>query len=149
MQRETRYQAAILENHCILLLRIEENGDSFWLIPGGGREGSESEEACVIREVQEETHLQVEIDRLMFHEKAPPHDSIYQQYRTYLCRIVGGVVRPGIEPEQGEVASPIKDIGWFDLRTVDAWDAHDASSSFSFTLLKRIREKLGYGGEAE
>jgi 8-oxo-dGTP pyrophosphatase MutT (NUDIX family) len=144
MQRQTRYQAAILENHRILLLRIEEQDDSFWVIPGGGQEDSESEEECVIREVQEETHLQVEVERLIFHDKARPPDLVYQQYKTYLCRIVGGVARPGVEPELGEAESPIKDIGWFDLRAVDSWDWHNSSPSFALILLKRIRKELGY-----
>ena len=51
---------------------------------------------------------------------------------------------PGIEPELGDAESPIKDIGWFDLRAVDSWDALGESPPFAFSLLKRIREKLGY-----
>ena len=134
MHRETRYQAAILEDHHVLLLRIEEKDDSFWVIPGGGREDSESEEECVIREVGEETHLQVEVDRLIFDEKAPPFDRVYQHCKTYLCRIVGGEARPGIEPELGDEESPIKDIGWFDLRAADTWEWHGSSPSFGLHL---------------
>ena len=78
-----------------------------------------------------------------------PAECLYQQYKTYLCRVIEGVVRPGIEPEVGDAESPIKDIGWFDLRTVDSWDARGTSPSFAFILLKRIREDLGYVGETE
>jgi len=145
MQREIRYQAVILKDHHVLLLRIEDEGLDFWLIPGGGKEGAESEEECVIREVWEETNLRVEVDRLILHEKTS-HDQYYQQHKTYLCRIVGGVARPGIEPEAGDAESPIKDIGWFDLRDVDSWDALGSSPSFAFSLLKRIRGGLGYEG---
>ena len=130
MQRKVRYQAVILKDHCVLLLRIEDEGLNFWLIPGGGKEGSESEEECVMREVWEETNLRVEVDRLILHEKPPHAQSTTVQHKTYLCRIVGGVARPGIEPEAGDVESPIKDIGWFDLRDVDSWDALGSSPSF-------------------
>ena len=99
----------------------------------------ESEEECVIREVWEETHLQVEVERLILDEKVP-QDPFYERHKTYLCQIVGGVARPGIEPEVGNAESPIKDIGWFDLRPVDSWDALGASPPFAFSLLKRIRE---------
>ena len=146
--RKTRYQAVILKDHHALLLRIEDEGQNFWLIPGGGKEGQESEEECVVREALEETNLRVEVDRLILQEKAP-HDGYYQQQKTYLCRISGGVGRPGIEPEVGDSESPIKDIGWFDLRDVDSWDALGASPSFAFPLLKRIRRILGYEGEPE
>ena len=146
MQRDIRYQAVIFKDHRVLLLRIEEEGQAFWVIPGGGREGSESEEECVIREVWEETHLQVEVERLILDEKVP-QDPFYDRHKTYLCQIVGGVARPGIEPELGDAESPIKDIGWFDLRAVDSWDALGASPPFAFSLLKRIRERLGYKRE--
>ena len=86
---------------------------------------------------------------LIFHDKAFPQDCFYQQYKTYLCRVIGGVARPGIEPEVSDAESPIKDIGWFDLRVVDSWDALGASPSLAFILLKRIREDLGYEGETE
>ena len=144
--REIRYQAVIFKNHRVLLLRIEEEDQAFWVIPGGGREGSESAEECVIREVREETHLQVEVERLILEEEVP-QDPFYERHKTYLCQIVGGVARLGIEPEVGDAESPIKDIGWFGLRAVDSWDALGASPSFAFSLLKRIREKLGYERE--
>lgn len=144
--RDIRYQAVILKDHHVLLLRIEEKDQAFWVIPGGGREGSESEEECVIREVREETHLRVEVERLILDEKVP-QDAIYERHKTYLCQIVGGVAQPGIEPEVGDTESPIKEIGWFDLRAMDSWDTLGDSSSFAFSLLKRIREKLGYARE--
>jgi 8-oxo-dGTP pyrophosphatase MutT (NUDIX family) len=141
--RDIRYQAVILKDHHVLLLRIEEEDQAFWVIPGGGREGLESEEECVIREVWEETHLQVEVERLILDEKVP-QDPFYERHKTYLCQIIKGVARPGIEPEVADAESPIKDIGWFDLRAVNSWDALGASPPFAFSLLKRIREKLGY-----
>ena len=97
----------------------------------------------------EETNLRVEVDRLILHEKIPHDQSSTVQHKTYLCRIVGGVARPGIEPEAGDAESPIKDIGWFDLRDVDSWDALGSSPSFAFPLLKRIRAGLGYEEETE
>ena len=144
--RDIRYQAVILKDHHVLLLRIEDEGKAVWVIPGGGREGSESEEECVRREVWEETHLRVEVERLILDEKVP-QDPFYERHKTYLCQIIGGVAEPGIEPERGDAASPIKNIGWFDLRAVDSWDALGPSPPFAFSLLKRIREKLGYARE--
>jgi 8-oxo-dGTP diphosphatase len=69
-------------------------GESFWLLPGGGREAGESEEACVEREVREETHLEVAVERLLFEMPDIP-EGIYDRLRTYLCQVVDGEARPG------------------------------------------------------
>jgi ADP-ribose pyrophosphatase YjhB (NUDIX family) len=53
MERNTRYQAAIIERGRILLVRQgSENDYAWWNIPGGGREPGESGEQCIIREVK-------------------------------------------------------------------------------------------------
>lgn len=143
MKRHTRYQAVIVEDHRALMLKIEDGGQKFWLIPGGGIEEGETEEECVRREVREETHLRVEVDRLLLCERAPD-DAYCEQRKTYLCRIVGGKARPGVEPEAGDAESPIKGLGWFDLRTPDSWDADGWHPSNAFPLLKQIRKELGY-----
>ena len=47
----TRYPGAIIKDHHILLIKQTEHasGRSYWLIPGGGIEPGETEEACVQR----------------------------------------------------------------------------------------------------
>jgi len=50
-----------VRDHHVLMLKVNarETGQSFWVIPGGGRIADEDEEGCVRREVFEETHLRV------------------------------------------------------------------------------------------
>lgn len=65
MARHTRCQGLIIKDHKILLIQHSQNstGRSFWVIPGGGLDGSETEEECVIREMKEETNLDVKTER--------------------------------------------------------------------------------------
>ena len=43
--RHTRYQAAVIQDGAILLVRCAfRNGPTIWLLPGGGREDGEDEE---------------------------------------------------------------------------------------------------------
>ena len=72
MSERTRYQAAIVRDHHVLHLKVHDifSGKVFWLIPGGGRHAGESEEACVVREVLEETNVAVEVLRLLVDEPA-------------------------------------------------------------------------------
>ncbi|HEY0605600.1 MAG TPA: NUDIX hydrolase [Herpetosiphonaceae bacterium] len=146
MKRTTRYQAAIIAADQILLLQAidAQDGQTFWLIPGGGQEPGESEEACVQREAFEETCLRVEVERLILDEPASG-DSIYQRRKTYLCRVLEGEAQPGCEPE---VDTPefttIQQVGWFDLRDPLSWNELVRSDPITYPLLQRIRAALGY-----
>jgi 8-oxo-dGTP pyrophosphatase MutT (NUDIX family) len=74
MQRTIRYQGAVLRDDHILLIqhRHYSTGHSYWLLPGGGREGEETAEACVQREVREETHLHVQVGQHLLDDPDMP-----------------------------------------------------------------------------
>jgi 8-oxo-dGTP pyrophosphatase MutT (NUDIX family) len=65
LRRDVRYQAAIVREDHVLLLKVVDldGGAMFWVLPGGGREADETEEACVQREVREEIELAVAVVR--------------------------------------------------------------------------------------
>jgi ADP-ribose pyrophosphatase YjhB (NUDIX family) len=118
VRRATRYQGAIVRDEHVLLLKVREreSGETFWVMPGGGQEPYESEEACVQREVREETMLEVKVLRVVLDESTPS-DKLYSRHKTYLCRIIAGEARPGTEPEvDSDGYRTIRAIGWFDLR---------------------------------
>ena len=119
-------------------------GRAYWVIPGGGIEGSESEEECVIREMKEETNLVVTIDRLIFDEPAHP-DGVYKWTKTYICHSVSGEASPGYEPEPEAAADySISEVRWFDLRDESDWDDGLFQDPFTYPQLINLRELLGY-----
>lgn len=146
MLREIRYQGAIVRDDHVLLIKHtnHDDGKSYWLVPGGGIEIDESEEACVMREMQEETNLTVSVERLILDEPAES-GSIYQRRKTYLCRIVAGEPSPGYEPEE-EASSVygITDVRWFDLRDHTTWDTLALNDAITFPILRSIQAVLGY-----
>jgi ADP-ribose pyrophosphatase YjhB (NUDIX family) len=136
----------IIKDHQILLIQHGQrsSGRSYWVIPGGGREGSETEEQCVIREMKEETNLDVKIDRLAFDEPAHP-DGPYQWSKSYLCTIIGGEESPGYEPEPEAAAFySITAVKWFDLRDELGWGDEIRQDPFTFPQLVSLRKLLGY-----
>jgi 8-oxo-dGTP diphosphatase len=144
--RTTRYQGAIIQDHHILLIKQTEHasGRSYWLIPGGGIEPGETEEACVQREMQEETGLHVHVHYLLFDEPSVP-SGIYQRRKTYVCSILDGEARPGYEPEaEYATAYSFTDIGWFDLRHPTTWAEQIVTDPITCPLLQRIQVALGY-----
>ncbi|MGD8813612.1 MAG: NUDIX hydrolase [Anaerolineales bacterium] len=146
MARHTRYQGAIIQDHQVLLIRHRQHatGIEYWVIPGGGLDPPETEQNCVIREMKEETNLDVVIERLLFDEPEHP-DSPYAWRKTYLCRPVSGVATPGHEPEpEAAAAYSISEVRWFDLRDESNWDEDLRQDPFTYPQLIRLREELGY-----
>lgn len=77
--RHTRYQGAIIQNDKMLLIQHTEHTSrrSYWVIPGGGREAGETEMACVIREMWEETNLPVTADPAGGEQAEPVTDYLW------------------------------------------------------------------------
>jgi ADP-ribose pyrophosphatase YjhB (NUDIX family) len=144
--RELRYQGAIIREHHILLIRHQEHGSGrdYWVIPGGGRLEGEAEETCVIREMKEETNLDVRVERLLLDEARFP-GRVYRGARTYLCTIVAGEAQPGFEPEpEAAQAYSIVEVGWFDLRDQASWSKKLRSDTITYSLLLTLQSILGY-----
>jgi 8-oxo-dGTP pyrophosphatase MutT (NUDIX family) len=146
--RETRIQGAIVRQDQLLLIqhRHHPTGRSYWLLPGGGLDGDETEEECVVREMKEETGLEVRVERPLLEEPAPP-DGGYRWRKTYLCRPVSGVAKPGYEPEPEAAAEySITAVQWLDLRDDSGWEEAIKEDPFTYPQLERLRGLLGYGG---
>ncbi len=145
MKRLIRYQGAILRGASILLVQHREHagGRSYWLLPGGGREEGETEEQCVVREMNEETGLDVQVERLLMDEPAYP-GAADQRRKTYLCAILSGEPQPGYEPEP-EVAAKyaIAAVGWFDLTSEAGWGEQVIADRSTYSELKKIQALLG------
>jgi ADP-ribose pyrophosphatase YjhB (NUDIX family) len=145
MTKRIRYQGAILRDDHILLIQHREHatGRVYWIIPGGGRENGETEEECVVREMREETNLDVAIEKLLLDER-PDRDEVDWLAKTYLCRIVSGEAKPGYEPEtEASEHYGIVAVGWFDLRHPETWDALLLSDRITFSLMQRIQAVMG------
>jgi 8-oxo-dGTP pyrophosphatase MutT (NUDIX family) len=145
-ERKIRYQGAVVQGSRVLLILHREHisGRSYWLLPGGGREEGESEEACVVRELSEETSLDVKVERLLCDEPEPT-GGYYQRHRTYLCTIFSGVLQPGYEPEADAAALySIADAAWFDLRDEESWGDKIRSDRFTYPQLKQLQAILGF-----
>lgn len=63
----------------------------WWNLPGGGMEHGETVEEAVIREVREETGLEVEVKYLVGVYSKPQKQEVVL---TFNCRVTGGVLAP-------------------------------------------------------
>lgn len=68
----------------------------YWALPGGRMEPGESNEQTIIREVKEETGLEVKVERIVgeYVEKGVKDNVEYEYYPTcFLVQVIGGEVR--------------------------------------------------------
>ena len=89
------FAAAVIfdENRNVLLVKSTYNRFHPWGLAGGSLEYGEHPEEAVIREVFEETHLNVCIEKLLLvNSWMPDRVGMY-----YLCRITGGTFSPSDE----------------------------------------------------
>jgi 8-oxo-dGTP diphosphatase len=89
---------------------ISRRVDSGWFnLPGGGVEPHESATEGLVREVREETSLEVETGRLVgIYSKPQKHEIVL----TFEARVTGGSLRPSDEADQHEWVAPEELAQW-------------------------------------
>ncbi|MCC3767365.1 NUDIX domain-containing protein [Streptomyces sp. UNOC14_S4] len=95
------------------LLIIHKTDNDLWALPGGGHDIGESIADTVVREVREETGIEVEIERLTGVYTDPQHVMAYddgevrQQFTIcFRARPTGGAVRTSSESKEVRWVAP-------------------------------------------
>jgi len=70
-------------------IKVNKKFGDYYLLPGGGWEHEESIEECVVREVKEETGLDVEVDNLAYYKSFYTDDDDTLDL-IFKCKIIGG-----------------------------------------------------------
>jgi 8-oxo-dGTP diphosphatase len=108
------------ENKILLIKRTTPPFIGFWALPGGRSEPEETVEQTVIREVKEETGLDVQIVRKVgeYREKGTQAGQQYDYYPAcFLVKKLGGEIR-----KQGSEISEIKLFNLDELPQVLAFE---------------------------
>jgi 8-oxo-dGTP pyrophosphatase MutT (NUDIX family) len=89
---KNRSAGIVIKDNKILLMHRIKDDEEYYVIPGGGQEEGENVDETAIREIKEETTIDVDIDRLLY--KITWDDGGVNFF--YLCKYVSG------EPELDE-----------------------------------------------
>ena len=105
----------------VLLTRRLDNG--LWCLPGGHMESGESVEECCMREVFEETGLQVRVKRLTGVYSDPNQLAIYPDGN----QVHFVVINFEVTVQQGEprVSDETSEFGYFSLDEIRSMTMHD------------------------
>jgi len=83
----------------ILLVRHRKGIKQYWVLPGGRLEYGETFSECAVRELKEETGLEVAVDRIVYLSEAIAPDRSRHIVNVYLtAHVTGGVMQLGDEP---------------------------------------------------
>ena len=106
-----------------LIGRETRSGRIDWCVPKGHPEGEENHEQAAIREIAEETGLEVEIiERLgdIKYEFSAGNKLISKTVHHFLMRQVGGYLTVENDPQQEAV-----DVQWFEIYNLHVTLAHE------------------------
>ncbi len=103
------------DGRVLLIQRGQSPLAGYWSLPGGGVEAGERLEDAIIREVKEETGLDVATDSIAtVFERVMPGSTGTCEYHYVLidfyCRILRGELRAGSDSQAA---------GWFDIASLD------------------------------
>ena len=117
------------EDKILLVKRNTVPFKGYWALPGGRMDPGETSEQTVVREVKEETGLDVAIVRIIgkYVEKGVKDDVEYEYYPTcFLVKVVGGEIK--------RQESEIQEIQLFSLK--------ELPNPLAFEHSKMIRDYL-------
>ena len=133
----------------LLVRRAIEPFLGYWALPAGYQEIDEDPAATVVREVLEEAGVEIEVQGLLDLLFVCDDPRKPANVAVYLCRAVGGVLRPGEEESEA---------GWFSLdelpteigfqnypRILGRLRRADGYPDSPWNQLKRLVEGLGGG----
>lgn len=106
----------------LLIQRGNEPGRGLWSVPGGRVEPGETDEVAVIREMREETGLDVIPGTFVGHARRGPYD-----IHDYACTVTGGTLRAGDDAD---------DARWIDAATLIELDERGKLAELLFVTLR-------------
>ena len=94
----------------VLLVRQHHDNKDIWMVPGGGIEAGENSVEAAVREVKEETGLDVIIEKLLWHVQEVSEKRGQRFVNFFLAKPTGGTLGLGSDPERSDGEQVLKEL---------------------------------------
>lgn len=94
------------QGRLLLIKRGHEPGAGLWSLPGGRIEPGETDAEALVREMREETGLEVQAGPLLGSVRRPAPGGMVLDIRDYAATITGGTLRPGDDAADARWVAP-------------------------------------------
>lgn len=131
-----------IQDNRLLLVRHGKTiaNDALWAPPGGGLHYGETMQACLKREMQEETGLDVKVERFLFVNEflQPPLHAVEFFFEV---RATGGSLHTGTDPEAAADKQLLEHVQWLTIKELQAIPYKDKHRALQ--LLLSLDDLLG------
>lgn len=131
MKFHKRSIAIIIKNQKILLMHRVKKGHEYYAFPGGTIESKESPEETAIRELKEETNLNISLGKLLWEYKDEYHHGYY-----FIAKKFEGDIRLGGPELKINNKDNQYDLEWIDLKNLNN------ILLYPIEIAKRVKEKF-------
>lgn len=94
------------QGRLLMIQRGHDPGAGLWSIPGGRIEPGETDAQALVREMLEETNLQVKVGRLIGRVQRPGLAGSVIDIRDYAATVTGGTLRAGDDAADARWVTP-------------------------------------------
>lgn len=112
-------RVVILDNQNRMLMVKQEHEDrDIWMVPGGGIEEGENSVDAAVREIKEETGLDIEVGKLIWHvEEVSERGQRFVNF--FMGRITGGEMALGLDPEFDEDSQVLREVKFMSRQEIE------------------------------
>jgi len=106
-------KALIIKEGKMLAIKLDDNGDVFYIMPGGGQEAEEQLSDAVCREVAEELGIEIIPKELVFVIEGVHGERFHRVDLVFLCEYVGEIPDAVLHGDTNQTG-----YEWLDIETL-------------------------------
>lgn len=107
-------KALIIKDGKMLAIKLKDEHDEWYIMPGGGQDVEETLTEAVCREVAEELGLQVEVKDLVFVIEGVHGESFHRVDLVFLCEYIGKIENAVLQSDTYQVG-----YDWLDIKSLN------------------------------